>query len=228
MPRITSRTRSCFGRRGRLLPVRAEQAKYGGASGREDRVRATRGARIFLALFCALALQMQCAAMPGVETYKQNEQGLEKQFEAFLKAYQKGDDKRMDESFGVFRLPKSKEWFGNYFPPEDAAKLSSAYDREVSEAESSLIEDMNRADPGSRFRVRCELRGDSAAGQDSSGGYGFRPLKPVAVEQFRLEFRSGSHDQKFSFIANFVYADGAYRFVGGGGAAFWAKPGVHR
>jgi len=80
----------------------------------------------------------------------------------------------------------------------------------------------------SRFRVRCEARGESAAGADSSGGYGFRPLKPIAVEQFRLEFRSGSHDQKFSFIANFVYVDGAYRFVGGGGAAFWAKPGVNR
>jgi hypothetical protein len=53
-------------------------------------------------------------------------------------------------------------------------------------------------------------------------------VKPIAVEQFRLEFRSGSHDQKFSFIANFVYVDGAYRFVGGGGAAFWAKPEAGR
>ena len=164
----------------------------------------------------------------GTETYKQNEDGLAKEFEQFLKAYQRGDDKGMDESFAVFRLPKAQEWFGDHFSAEDAAKLVATYDREISEAESSLIEDMNRADPGSRFRVRCELRGDSATGQDSSGGYGFRPLKPIAVEQFRLEFRSGSHDQKFSFIANFVYVDGAYRFVGGGGVAFWAKPGVNR
>jgi hypothetical protein len=168
------------------------------------------------------------ASAPSPETYKQNEQGLEKEFESFLKAYQRADDKGMDESFGVFRLPKAAEWFGNYFSGEDAAKLGSAYKREISEAESSLIEDMNRADPGSRFRVRCELREAGAAGQDGSGGYGFRPLKTVPVEQFRLEFRSGSHDQKFSFIANFVYVDGAYRFVGGGGAAFWARPGVGR
>jgi len=167
-------------------------------------------------------------ASANAETYKQNGQGLEKQFEAFLKAYQRGDDKGMDESFALFRLPKAKEWFGNYFSPEDAAKLNSAYEREITDAESSLIEDMNKADPGSRFRARCEAIGESPAGQDSAGGYGIRPLKPIPVEQFRLEFRSGSHDQKFSFIANFVYVDGAYRFVGGGGAAFWAKPGVGR
>ena len=181
------------------------------------------------AVMVCLAMPLQRAATaPNPETYKQDAQGLEKQFEPFLKAYQKGDDKGMDESFAAFRLSKPKEWFGNYFSAEDAAKLVAVYDREVSDAESSLIEDMNRADPGSRFRARCEPRGESGEVQDSSGGYGLRPVKPIAVEQFRLEFRSGSHNQKFSFIANFVYADGAYRFVGGGGAAFWAKPGVIR
>ena len=189
--------------------------------------------RILIALFvasaCVFGLHGRSAiAAPNAETYKQNEQGLEKQFEAFLKAYQRGDDKGMDEGFAVFRLPKSKEWFGEHFSAEDAAKLSAAYDREMSEAEASLIEDMNKADPGSRFRVRCEARGESPAGQESAGGYGFKPVKPIAVEQFRLEFRSGSHDQKFSFIANFVYVDGAYRFVGGGGVAFWAKPEAGR
>jgi hypothetical protein len=189
--------------------------------------------QFYLVMFCVLLLPLAAplqpvAAAPIPETYKQNAQGLEKQFEPFLKAYQKGDDKGMDESFAVFRFPKAQEWFGNYFSAEDAPKLVSIYDREMNEAEASLIEDMNKADPGSRFRARCEAIGDSPAGQDSAGGYGIRPLKPIPVEQFRLEFRSGSHDQKFSFIANFVYVDGAYRFVGGGGAAFWAKPGVSR
>jgi len=183
---------------------------------------------MFCVLLVLLTVPLQGAAVPSAETYKQNGQGLEKEFEAFLKAYQRGDDKGMDEGFAVFRLPKAKEWFGNYFSAEDAEKLSSVYDREVSDAESSLIEDMNRADPGSRYHVRCESRGESAAGKPNSGEYGIRPLKAIVVEQFRLEFRSGSHDQKFTFIANFVYVDGAYRFVGGGGVPFWAKPGVGR
>ena len=185
--------------------------------------------QVFIAALFVLTMQGQSTvAAPNPETYKQNEQGLEKQFEAFLKAYQKADDKGMDEGFALFRLPNAKEWFGDHFSAEDAAKLVATYDREMSEAESSLIEDMNKADPGSRFRVRCEARGESPAGQDSAGGYGFKPVKPIAVEQFRLEFRSGSHDQKFSFFANFVFADGAYRFVGGGGVPFWAKPSANR
>jgi hypothetical protein len=185
--------------------------------------------KVLVAVLCVFPLPGRTIVRtPNAETYKQNEQGLEKQFEAFLKAYQRGDDKGMDEGFAVFRLPKAQEWFGEHFSAEDAAKLGAAYDRELSEAEASLIEDMNKADPGSRFRVRCEARGESPAGQESAGGYGFKPVKPIAVEQFRLEFRSGSHDQKFSFISNFVYVDGAYRFVGGGGVAFWAKPGAGR
>jgi len=184
---------------------------------------------LFVAAVCAFALDGRAAvAKPNAETYKQNEQGLEKQFEAFLKAYQRGDDKAMDEGFAVFRLPKAQGWFGDHFSAEDAAKLVAAYDREMSDAEASLIEDMNKADPGSRYRARCEARGVSPAGQESAGGYGFKPVKPIAVEQFRLEFRSGSHDQKFSFIANFVYMDGAYRFVGGGGVAFGGKRGAGR
>lgn len=185
-------------------------------------------ASLLLAVVAMLAIQMRGAATANAETYKQNEQGLEKQFEAFLKAYQRGDDKGMDEGFAVFRVPRAKEWFEGNFSAEDAAKLVAVYDREINEAEASLIEDMNKADPGSKFRVRCEPRGKITEGQDSAGGYGFRPSKAITVEQFQLEFFSSSHNQRFRFISNFVYVEGAYRFVGGGGAAFWAKPGAGR
>jgi len=133
----------------------------------------------------------------------------------------------MDESFAVFRFPKPKESFGNYFSPDDAERLNSAYDTEVREGENSLIQLMNLADPGSRYRVRCEPRGDNGAGQSRTGVDGVKPLKPIMVEQFQLEFRSSNHDQKFRFVANFVYVDGAYRFVDGGEVAFWAKPAAN-
>ena len=213
----------CWGFRRETLPQRTRRT----LRKKDEELRTSLSMFCVLLLLPGLLLQ-PAVAWPNPETYKQNEDGLAKEFEAFLKAYQRGDDKGMDESFGVFRLPKAPEWFGNYFSAEDTAKLASLYDREMSDAEASLIEDMNKADPGSRFRARCEARGESAAGKPNSGEYGMRPMKAIVVEQFRLEFRSGSHDQKFSFIANFVYVDGAYRFVGGGGVPFWAKPGVGR
>src|SRR5579859_6268552 len=123
---------------------------------------------ILATLLVLTMLGRSTVASANAETYKQNGQGLEKQFEAFLKAYQRGDDKGMDEAFALFRLPKAQEWFGDHFSAEDATKLASLYDRELSDAEASLIEDMNKADPGSRFRVRCEARGDGGAGTGST------------------------------------------------------------
>ena len=89
--------------------------------------------KVLGAVLCVFPLPGRTIARtPNAETYKQNEHGLEKQFEAFLKAYQRCDDKGMDEGFAVFRIPKAQEWFGNHFSAEDAAKLSAVYDREMS------------------------------------------------------------------------------------------------
>jgi hypothetical protein len=158
------------------------------------------------------------------ETYKHDESGLEKQFEPFLKAYQRGDDKGMDETFAVFRFPKPKEWFAAHFAPEDAERLLPAYETDVNDAESSLIQSLNLADPGSGFKLRCEPRGDAGgAGKPRPEEGGVQPKQEIAVEQFLMEFRSTKAGQRFRLILNFVYVEGAYRFVGGGGAPLWAK-----
>ena len=50
-----------------------------------------------------------------------------------------------------------------------------------------------------------------------------QPLKAIPVEQFILEFESTKSLKRFRVVANFVYIDGAYRFVGGGGAPLWVR-----
>jgi hypothetical protein len=180
--------------------------------------------KVLCVVLVTLALPLQGVTTgPSGETYKQNEQGLEKEFEAFLKAYHNGDDKGMDAAFGVFRMPNAKEWFASHFSAEDAAQLSAAYDRQVADAQTSLIEDMNLAGPGNKFHLRCEARGDVAAASGKRDSDGIQPLKPIRVEQFVMEFQASDTRQKFLFMANFVYEGGAYRYVGGGGAPFWAK-----
>lgn len=154
----------------------------------------------------------------GAETYKQSTDGLVKEFEGFLRAYHKGDDKGMDEGFGVFRIPNSKAWFAANFSAQDAERLEKAYAREFGDGQTALIEDMNHAGAGNKFGLHCEARGDVAA-----GSAGIPPVKPVRVEQFLMEFQASGTREKFLFMANFVYVDGAYRFVGGGGGPFWGK-----
>ena len=160
-------------------------------------------------------------ARPAGETYKQSADGLAKEFEPFLKAYHKGDDAAMEQAYSVFRIPNAKEWFAAHFSAEDAARLSGAYGQQATDAMNSLIEDMNRAGAANKYGLRCEARGDVAAG--SGKGDTIQPAKPVRVEQFVMEFQASSTREKFLFMANFVYVDGAYRFVGGGGGPFWGK-----
>ncbi len=177
----------------------------------------------------SLSVLLMLALSPlesAAETYKQDGQGLEKQFDAFLKTYHKRADTELDGAFSVFRIPNAAQWFAENFSAEDAERLSKVYGQRVSDAANSLAEDMNLADPGGKFRVHCEPRGDIKTGAAKDGSDTAAPLKPIRVEQFVMQFESTGTGRKFLFMANFVYLDGAYRFVGGGGTAFWAKPGL--
>jgi len=160
------------------------------------------------------------SARPVGETYKQSADGLAKEFDSFLKAYHKGDDTGMEQAFSVFRIPNAKQWFAEHFSAEDAARLGAAYGQKTTDAMNSLIEDMNQAGAGNKYSLHCEARGDvPPSGKEDAA----HPVQPIRVEQFVMEFQASSTRQKFLFIANFVYVDGAYRFVGGGGGPFWGK-----
>jgi hypothetical protein len=50
------------------------------------------------------------------------------------------------------------------------------------------------------------------------------PLKPVPVEQFTVEMVDEKSGKKFSSLGNFVFVDGAYRFVGNGAFPLWSMP----
>jgi len=177
-----------------------------------------------LSLLAALALAVPSGeSRSATETYKQNEDGLAKEFDAFVKAYHKGDDAGMTEAFAVFKFPNANEWFAKHFSAEDAARVNAAYGQQVSDAMNSLIEDMNRAGAGNKYSVHCQARGDVPVGTEKAGSSAAVPVKAVRVEQFVLEFQASSTRQRFLFMANFVYEGGAYRFVGGGGGPFWAK-----
>jgi len=97
-------------------------------------------------------------------------------------------------------------------------KLSAAYDREISDAEKFTdrgYESRGSGQPVSECDARL-VEESAGGGRPAPGGMGFRPLKPIAVEQFRLEFRSGSHDQKFSFYCEFC-------LCGMGRTGLWAE-----
>ena len=53
----------------------------------------------------------------------------------------------------------------------------------------------------------------------------YQPSKPIAMEQFEVEFeadKTGDGGRSASALVNTVWADGAYRYVGGGAYPFWS------
>jgi len=46
----------------------------------------------------------------------------------------------------------------------------------------------------------------------------------VPQKQFEIEMQAQGSGKHFSFLGNFVYVDGAYRYVGKGAFPFWSMP----
>jgi hypothetical protein len=53
------------------------------------------------------------------------------------------------------------------------------------------------------------------------------PINQVPLEQFQIKF-TASDGKSFSELSNFVYLEGAYRYLGKGAYPFWAMPDATR
>jgi hypothetical protein len=159
----------------------------------------------------------------GAGTYSHDAQGLEQQFELFLNAPASVDRATAGQQFAVFALPDASAWFGNYFAKERVEQLGWDYEAEVSLYEKSIMHMMKSYPTDARFKAHCR-----PPQRESPVGFGPRadammPLVQVPVEQFETEFAS-DRGQKISVLANFVYVNGAYRYVGKGAYPFWSMP----
>lgn len=156
-------------------------------------------------------------------TYKQDANGLEKQFEPFLKACHKADVPGQKEAFKLFQFPDAKGWFGQYFEPEVVQQLAWDAEAEAEGQGRTLAMMMNMMNRGGRFHVHCKphARGETQPLKERQSSV--RPIKAVPIEQFDIEFQA-ENGKRFSFLGNFVYAQGAYRYVGKGALPFWTMP----
>jgi len=164
-------------------------------------------------------------AVPPTEKYTQDAPGLEKEFEPFLEAYSKGDVAAQDQAISVFRMPDAKGWFGQYFRAEDVEQLVWDHEAAVIFLRKSLPRGMDMLARGARFHANCEARVVAKEGPVKPRANSMNPLKEVRLEQFQIELRATGSEKRFFFWGNFVYVDGAYRYVGGGALPFWSMPG---
>lgn len=155
------------------------------------------------------------------ETYSHDAKGLEKQYDPFLKALAKKDAASIEETYKIFFIPQQDQWFANYFKKEDVEQLGWDQEAENEKEKKSLVTITNLVGRGARFRAHCKRPSGNPQARLAPRTDAIVPLQPVPVEQFEVEFVSDD-GKRFSILGNFVYIDGAFRFVGKGAYPFWS------
>jgi hypothetical protein len=160
-------------------------------------------------------------------TYSQNTKGLELQFQPLLQALtSKESSSEIDLALAIFSLPHPSEWFGKYFAKEHVEQLSGEYENAFEAYRGDILDSLRRSPAGTSFRVHCKAPHPDPSARIQPRPDAIVPFVAVQIEQFVAEFEPVRHSDgsRFSLFANYVYADGAYRYVGKGAYPFWSAP----
>ena len=187
---------------------------------------------LFLAIF-SLILYLPViptnllAGGADAKSYSHDAHGLEKQFEPLLKAYAKGDKNAIDKEYAVFVLPSANKWFADYFPPANVEQLGWDYESEADNFKRTLPGMMRILGPGAKFHAQCSSPDPNRKIAVQPSADAPVPTKEMPLERFEIKFIADS-GRYFSILANFVYLDGAYRYLGKGAYPFWSMPDATR
>jgi hypothetical protein len=176
-------------------------------------------------VFCmsAVAALLFC----GCPKAPRDSHGLEHEFEPFLRAYAQGDTNAQSRAYGLLAIPEAGKWFATYFASADVEQLGWDYEAEVDAYEKSLINTMRTLGSAKRFHAHCEPADKARPTSLQPRADAVKPTRDVPVEQFTVEFVSDD-GRRFSQLCNFVYLNGAYRYVGKGAYPFWSMPDATR
>jgi hypothetical protein len=166
------------------------------------------------------------ASEHGAQSYSHDARGLEQEYDGFLQAAASGDTQERDRQFAVFTLPDMSAWFGQYFAKEQVQQLGWDYEAEGAVYEKSLLSVMKNW-PQERFYAHCKaLSGAPLTGLQPRAD-AVQPSRLVPLEQFEVKFVADGGANS-SQMVNFVYVDGAFRYMGGGAYPFWSMPDKSR
>ena len=162
------------------------------------------------------------ASAPKPKTYSHDAHGLEKEWKTFLNAVSKKEAAAIDATYKVFVIPDQQAWFGTYFKEEDVEQLGWDYEVEAENGKRSTITMVNVVD-GTGLHVRCKSPTYNPQSRVAPRADAVTPLQPIPVEQFTVEVKTDQR-KRFSFLANYVYVGGAFRYLGKGAYPFWSMP----
>ena len=158
--------------------------------------------------------------------FSHDAKGLESQYQPFLDAFAAVKPAEFHQALAIFSLPNPAAWFAKYFAKDHVQQLVRQNESELNGYEQALLRSMAAAPPGTRFRVRCKLPHPDPTTRISPRPDASQPSAAIPVEQFVTEFDSTPKikNGRFSLVVNYVYVDGAFRYVGKGAYPFWSAP----
>jgi hypothetical protein len=166
---------------------------------------------------------------PSNKSYSHDAKGLEKEYDPFLTALAKGDPTAANESYKVFAIPVPNTWFALYFKKENVEQLGWDYEPELENEKKSLLMMTRTVGRGQllRFHAHCKSPDHDPTANLPARSNSMLPDSAVPVEQYTVEFVA-DQKRRFSFLGNFVYVEGAFRYVGKGAYPFWSMPDATR
>ena len=159
-------------------------------------------------------------------TFTHNAKGLEQEYQALIDAFAAGDSAKARQEFTIFSLPDPAGWFAKYFAKDQVEQLARDNEAELSSYEPVLLRGLGAVPAGTRFRVRCKPPHADPTARMAPRRDAMVPSVPIPVEQFVTEFTPlpKLHYGQFSMLVNYVYVDGAFRYLGKGDYPFWSMP----
>jgi hypothetical protein len=153
--------------------------------------------------------------------------------DAPFKAYKKENERELMERFHVFAVPE--HWFTDVCGPEQGPSLARKYAEMFKAFVSSTVREFQTVLGEDTAQVKTNAWRVQQVPPASSAQSFLAPLP--ATQLFRIQhftaprsiFTSDPYDKytgriySFSYVASFIYIDGAFRFVGSCDCPFW-KP----
>jgi len=158
--------------------------------------------------------------------FDHNEKGLQVQYQAFVETFADHAETQAHQAFAIFALPNPGEWFGKYFAKEQVPQLEKDYGAELDAYEAVLLKRLGSVPAGTKFRVHCKVPHPDPAIHMQPRRDAIAPESPIPAEQFVCEFDPVPKLKygRLSMFVNYVYVDGAFRYVGAGAYPFWSSP----
>jgi hypothetical protein len=162
----------------------------------------------------------------AVPAFDHNEKGLQSQYQVFVDAFASQGITQSHQAFVLFALPNPGDWFGKYFAKEQAPQLEKNYRVELDTYEGVLAKRLSGVPAGTKFRVHCKVSHPDSTIHMQPRRDAIAPRSSIPVEQFVCEFDAAPKLKygRFSMFVNYVYVDGAFRYLGTGAYPFWSTP----